>query len=169
MSTQPAVGVVMGSDSDWALMSKCVEQLDRFGIACAVRVLSAHRSPSAVEEFASAASGSGMKVIIAAAGMSAALAGTIAARTNLPVIGVAVPSGPFVGVDALLSMVQMPPGVPVACAGVGEAGAINAAVLAAQMLALSDAALSAKLAQYKQDLADKTLAKDAKLRESLKR
>ncbi len=156
------IAVIMGSDSDVATMKGCIEQLSHFGLQARVRILSAHRSPAAVEEFAASAAANGVAVIIAAAGMSAALAGTIAARTTMPVIGVAIPSGPLNGVDALLSIVQMPPGVPVACAGIGSAGAVNAAVLAAQMLALSDPALQAKLKAYKEELERKTLEKDRK-------
>lgn len=164
----PVVGVVMGSDSDWEVMRKCVEQLREFDIPSEARILSAHRSPSAVEEYATSAAARGLKVIVAAAGMSAALAGVIAAQTTLPVVGVALASGNLGGVDALLSITRMPPGVPVACAGLDGAGAVNAAVLAVQILALADAALAARLATYKQDLCDKTLVKDRKLQEQMK-
>ncbi len=165
--TAPQVAVVMGSDSDYEVMSRCIEQLHSFGIAPEVRVLSAHRTPEAVDEFATAAAERGVKVIIAAAGMSAALAGSIAARTTLPVIGVAIASGPLAGIDALLSTVQMPPGVPVGCTGIGIPGAVNAAVLAAEILAVSDAALAGKLAEFKSVQAKKTLAKDQKLSDQL--
>jgi len=154
------VAVVMGSDSDLAAMKRCLEQLDALGIAHEVRILSAHRTPAAVDEFAAAAAGRGIKVLIAAAGMSAALAGTLAARTTLPVIGVAMASGPLAGIDALLSIVQMPPGVPVACVGVDAAGAVNAAVYAAEILAASDTDLAERLKQHKAAQAEKTLAKD---------
>lgn len=165
---RPLVGVLMGSDSDWDVMAGCVEQLGGFGIECEVRVLSAHRTPAAVDEYAAGAADRGVKLIIAAAGMSAALAGAVAGRTTLPVIGVAMPAGDLAGVDALLSTVQMPPGVPVACAGLGRAGAVNAAVLAAQILALSDASLVDKLRQYKSAQAEKTRAKDRKLQDKLR-
>jgi len=157
------VAIVMGSDSDLEVMQRCVKQLDDLGIAAEVRILSAHRSPDAVDEFAAAAAERGVKVIIAAAGMSAALGGCIAARTTLPVIGVAMASGPLAGVDALLSTVQMPPGVPVGCVGIGKAGATNAAVYAAEILAGSDAALAERLAAFKAEQARKTLEKDRKL------
>ncbi len=160
----PRVAVVMGSDSDLEVMKRCLDQLEAFGIAYEVRILSAHRTPSAVEEFVVEAPGRGVKVFIAAAGMSAALAGTIAARTTLPVVGVAMASGPLAGVDALLSTVQMPPGVPVGCVGIGKAGATNAAVYAAQILGVGDADVAGKLAAYKQAQVDKTLAKDRKVR-----
>ncbi|MDY7009352.1 MAG: 5-(carboxyamino)imidazole ribonucleotide mutase [Planctomycetota bacterium] len=161
------VAVVMGSDNDFEIMSRCIEQLNDFGIATEVRVLSAHRTPGAVDEFAAGAADRGIKVIIAAAGMSAALAGAVSSRTTLPVLGVAIASGPLAGIDALLSTVQMPPGVSVGCTGIGAAGAVNAAVLAAEILATSDADLAGKLAEYKSAQADKTLAKDEKLREQL--
>jgi len=161
----PRVAVVMGSDSDLEVMKRCLEQLEAFGIAHEVRILSAHRTPAAVEQFVAEAPGRGVKVFIAAAGMSAALAGTIAARTTLPVVGVAMASGPLAGVDALLSTVQMPPGVPVGCVGMDKAGATNAAVYAAEILAVADPALAARLAEYRQGQADKTLAKDAAVRD----
>lgn len=161
----PLVGVLMGSDSDWDVMRRCVEQLRDFGIECEVRVLSAHRTPQAVDEYAAGAADRGIRVIIAGAGMSAALAGAVAGRTTLPVVGVAIPAGDLAGVDALLSTVQMPPGVPVACPGLGKAGAVNAAVLAAQILALSDPSLAAKLKEHKSAQAEKTLTKDRKLQE----
>lgn len=163
--SNPRVAVVMGSDNDFEVMSRCIEQLRDFGIDPEVRILSAHRTPGAVDEFASGAAERGVRVIIAAAGMSAALAGAISGRTTLPVLGVAIASGPMAGIDALLSTVQMPPGVPVGCTGIGSAGAVNAAVLAAEILAVSDSALSGKLVEYKSAQADKTLAKDKKLRE----
>ena len=157
------VAIVMGSDSDLDVMKRCVEQLDDLGVPCEVRILSAHRTPEAVDEFASAAADRGIKVIIAAAGMSAALSGCVAAKTDLPVIGVAMASGPLAGVDALLSTVQMPPGVPVGCVGIGKAGAINAAVYAARILAGADAELAQRLKQHKATQAAKTLEKDRKL------
>jgi len=163
--TTPQVAVVMGSDSDLEVMRRCLDRLTAFGIAHEVRILSAHRTPDAVEAFAASAAERGIKVVIAAAGMSAALAGCIAARTTLPVIGVAMASGPLGGVDALLSTVQMPPGVPVGCPGVGAAGATNAAVLAAEILALADAAVSSKLTAYKTEQVEKTLEKDRRLQE----
>ena len=161
------VAIVMGSDSDYEVMNRCIEQLCAFGIEPEVRVISAHRTPEAVDEFAASAADNGIKVIIAAAGMSAALAGAIAARTTLPVLGVAIASGPLAGIDALLSTVQMPPGVTVGCTGIGPAGAVNAAVLAAEILAISDTVLAKKLAEFKSAQTQKTLAKDKKLREQL--
>ena len=161
---KPVVGVVMGSDSDLPKMEKCLAQLDEFSIPYEVRVISAHRTPEAADEYASAAASRGLKVIIAAAGMSAALSGVLAARTTLPVIGVPMPSGPLVGADAALSTLQMPPGVPVGCMAIGEAGATNAAVYAAEILATSDEKLAAKLGKFKKAQARKVAEKDSSLR-----
>jgi len=165
--TKPVVGVVMGSDSDLETMKRCVDQLRAFGIGVEVRVISAHRTPEAAHEYAKSAAERGLKVLIAAAGMSAALSGVLAANTILPVIGVPINSGPLAGVDAAVSTLQMPPGVPVACMAIGAAGATNAAILAAQILALSDTKLAAKLAQFKQDQAKKVAAKDAEIQKGL--
>lgn len=162
MSNKPVVGIVMGSDSDLETMKKCAEQLAALGIASEMRILSAHRTPQAAHEYAAGAASRGLKVLVAAAGMSAALSGVLASVTTLPVIGVPMASGPLAGVDAALSTMQMPPGVPVACMAIN--GAVNAAVFAAQILATSDPALAAKLQQFKADQAAKVLAKDAQLR-----
>lgn len=163
------VGVILGSDSDWEVMRACVEQLDELGVASEVQVLSAHRSPAKVHEYAESAAGRGLEVIIAAAGMSAALAGTVAANTRLPVIGVPVASGPLGGVDALLSTVQMPPGVPVATMAIGPAGARNAAILAAQIVAIKDAELSRALENFKRKLSESVDSKNRSLQEKLRR
>jgi len=158
------VAVVMGSDSDLKVMQSCVEQLRQFGLEPAVRIISAHRTPQVAAEFAQTAEARGVKVIIAAAGMAAHLAGAMAAWTTLPVIGVplAAEGGPA-GLDALLSTVQMPPGVPVATVAIGRAGAKNAAILAVQILALSDPALREKLAGFKKMQEQKVREKDAAL------
>jgi len=159
-----AVAVVMGSDSDMAVMQSCIDTLGDFGIEPAVRIISAHRTPQIAAEFAENAAKSGIKVIIAAAGMAAHLAGALAARTTLPVIGVPLISGSGLeGVDALLSTVQMPAGVPVATMAVGKAGAKNAAILAAQILALSDDRLAKKLAEFKKAQEKKVIEKDSAL------
>jgi len=159
-----AVAVVMGSDSDMAVMQSCIDTLGDFGIEPAVRIISAHRTPQIAAEFAENAAKSGIKVIIAAAGMAAHLAGALAARTTLPVIGVPLISGSGLeGVDALLSTIQMPAGVPVATMAVGKAGAKNAAILAAQILALSDDRLAKKLAEFKRALEKKVIEKDSAL------
>lgn len=158
---RPLVGVVMGSDSDLSTMQRCLDQLMALGIIYEVRIISAHRSPAAAHEYASTAARRGLKVIIAGAGMSAALAGVMAANTTLPVIGVPLATGPLVGVDAAVSTMQMPPGVPVACVSIGAAGATNAGVLAAQILATSDPRLAARLKKHKADMARKVAHADA--------
>jgi 5-(carboxyamino)imidazole ribonucleotide mutase len=149
----PKVAVVVGSKSDLPVMERTFKLLDRFGIGYTNHVMSAHRSPDKVREFARTAASRGLKVIIAAAGMAAHLPGVIAAQTPLPVIGVPLPASALEGVDALYSIVQMPSGVPVAAMAVGAAGAHNAAVLAAEILALSDAGLRKKILAYKRSLA----------------
>ena len=164
---RPLAGVVMGSDSDLETMKRCLKQLDEFGIAYEVRIISAHRTPDIAHEYAATAIQRGLKVIIAAAGMSAALGGVLAANTTLPIVGVPMASGPLVGVDAALSTMQMPPGVPVACMSIGGAGATNAAIYAAQILAVSDKKLAGKLSRFKKSQARKVAKKDAELRKSL--
>jgi len=158
------VAVVMGSDSDLSVMQSCVDQLREFGIEPTVRVLSAHRTPQAAAEFAQTAEARGVRVVIAAAGMAAHLAGAMAAWTTLPVIGVPLTSeGGLAGLDALLSTVQMPPGVPVATVAIGKAGAKNAAVLAVQILALADPALRDKLLEFRKRQEQRVREKDAGL------
>ncbi|MGC9455644.1 MAG: 5-(carboxyamino)imidazole ribonucleotide mutase [Phycisphaerae bacterium] len=161
---RPLVGVVMGSDSDVEIMKRCAEKLTEFGIPYEMRILSAHRTPDLVRQWASEAAGRGMKVIIAGAGMSAALGGAIAAETTLPVVGVPIDSGPLVGVDAALSTMQMPPGVPVACMSIGKAGATNAAIFAAEIIATSDEKLAERLRNFKAEQARKVTEKDEALR-----
>ena len=146
------ISIIMGSTSDLPVMEKACQWLDDHGIDFEVNALSAHRTPAAVEQFARQAQGRGVKVIIAAAGMAAALPGVIAANTPLPVIGVPI-KGMLDGLDALLSIVQMPPGIPVATVGVNAAQ--NAAILAAQMLALSDPAIARQVEAHKQSLGAK--------------
>ena len=156
------VAVVMGSDSDMSVMQSCVDMLGDFGIKPAVRIISAHRTPQIAAGFADNAAKEGIKVIIAAAGMAAHLAGALAGRTTLPVIGVPlISAGGLEGVDALLSTVQMPPGVPVATMAIGKAGAKNAAILAVQILALSDEDLAEKLAEFKKAQKEKVIEKDS--------
>ncbi len=163
--TKPIVGVVMGSDSDLEIMRRCTKQLDAFGIPFEVRIISAHRTPDTAHQYAAGAIERGLKVIIAAAGMSAALAGVLAANTTLPIVGVPINSGPLAGIDAALSTMQMPPGVPVACMSIGAAGATNAAIFAAEILAVADAELAGKLAAFKEAQARKVAEKDASLRD----
>ncbi len=159
------VAIVMGSDSDMEVMKSCIEQLKDFGIDPIVRILSAHRTPHLAADFADSAAKNGIKVIIAAAGMAAHLAGAIAGRTTLPVIGVPLLAKEGVGgLDALLSTVQMPTGVPVATVAVGKPGAKNAAILAVQILALSDTKLADKLSAFKKDLEKKVIEKDSSLK-----
>lgn len=156
------VAVVMGSDSDRSVMQGCVDQLRAFGIEPEVRILSAHRTPQAAAEFAQTAESRGIKVIVAAAGMAAHLAGAMAAWTTLPVIGVPLTcEGGLAGMDALLSTVQMPPGVPVATVAIGKSGAKNAAILAVQILALANPALRDKLLEFKKQQEQKVREKDA--------
>lgn len=149
---KPLVSIIMGSTSDLPVMEKAMKQLEELQIPFEVNALSAHRTPEAVETFAKNAKGSGVKVIIAGAGMAAALPGVIAAQTSLPVIGVPI-KGMLDGLDALLSIVQMPPGIPVATVGVN--GAANAAVLAAQMIAIGDEEVAARVADQKRRLGEK--------------
>jgi 5-(carboxyamino)imidazole ribonucleotide mutase len=139
----PSVGILVGSKSDLSIMEKCTKRLEDLGVDHELEVLSAHRTPDAVAEYVASAPGRGIKVFICAAGMAAHLAGAVAARTNLPVIGIPIAAGTLGGFDALLATVQMPSGVPVATVAVN--GAANAAVLAAQILALSDPELAERL------------------------
>ena len=141
----PQVGIVMGSDSDWPLVKKACETLDKFGVAYETRVISAHRTPELAIEYSKTAESRGLKVVIAAAGGAAHLAGVLAAGTVLPVIGIPVAGGALNGLDALYATVQMPGGVPVATVACDKAGARNAAWMAAQILALSDDALRARI------------------------
>ena len=163
------IGLVIGSDSDWHVMREAAKVLDDFGLGYEVNVISAHRSPQAAHNYASGAAQRGLKVIIAAAGMAAHLAGMMAADTTLPVIGIPVDSGSLGGIDALLATVQMPPGVPVATVAIGPPGARNAAVLAAQILALSDLNLAEKLAEYKARLAEQVAQNSKKLADRIAR
>lgn len=164
MVSKKMVAVVMGSDSDMSIMQSCIDQLACFDVEPVVRIISAHRTPQIATDFAQNAAQNGIKVIIAAAGMAAHLAGSLAARTFLPIIGVPLAaSAGLGGVDALLSTVQMPAGVPVASMGIGKAGAKNAALFAIQILALSDEKLSKKLAEFKKAQEKKVIEKDSAL------
>jgi phosphoribosylamine--glycine ligase len=152
--SQARVGIVMGSDSDLPVMQAAADILKSFGVGYEITVASAHRSPQRAMQFAGKARDRGLKVIIAGAGHAAHLAGVMAAHTILPVIGVPIDSSCLQGMDALLSTVQMPPGIPVATVSIGKSGAKNAAILAVQILALADADLADKLAAYKNKMAD---------------
>src|ERR671919_1105725 len=158
-----SVLILMGSDSDAPIMQGAVDVLKEFEIACEMTVASAHRSPERVMRLVREAPARGVKLFIVGAGAAAHLGGVVAAHTTLPVIGVPIDSSALNGLDALLSTVQMPPGVPVATVSIGKAGATNAAVLAAQILAASDEALAKRLGEYKEKLAKKVDAAAAKL------
>jgi 5-(carboxyamino)imidazole ribonucleotide mutase len=147
--SQALIGVVMGSNSDWKIMSKAVEQLEAFGIPHEYKVVSAHRTPDLLFEYASTAKERGLKAIIAGAGGAAHLPGMLAAKTTLPILGVPVPSRYLKGVDSLHSIVQMPAGIPVATFDIGEAGATNAALFAISLLANNDPALAKKLTEFR--------------------
>jgi 5-(carboxyamino)imidazole ribonucleotide mutase len=159
---EPLVGVIMGSDSDLPVLQGAIDVLGELGVACEARVVSAHRTPDVMFEYARTAAERGLKVIIAGAGGAAHLPGMTASFTSLPVIGVPVPLAHLDGVDSLLSIVQMPAGIPVATVGIGNAR--NAGLLAVRILATSDAALAKKLDRYRDDLAATVRDKDAKLR-----
>lgn len=148
-SGSPLVGVVMGSKSDWEYMSPAKEVMDELGIPHEVRVMSAHRTPDLTLEYSAAARGRGLKAIIAGAGGAAHLAGVIAAKTTLPIIGVPMPTTSLNGMDSLLAIVQMPKGVPVATMAIGKAGAANAALFAAALIALQDSALAERLEKWR--------------------
>lgn len=162
-SFKPQVALLMGSDKDYEVMREAKRVLDEFGVACEMRVISAHRTPRLCAEFAASARERGIKVIIAGAGRAAHLAGVVAAWTTLPVIGVPLDAG-MQGVDALLSTVQMPAGVPVATMAVGRSGAVNAALFAVEILALEDRALRERLERFRERQAEETRLKDERLR-----
>lgn len=164
MST-PLVAVVMGSDSDWSVMQRAAEALDELGIAHEVEVLSAHRTPDAMIAYGRAAAGRGIRVIIAGAGGAAHLPGMIASVTTLPVVGVPVPLATLDGLDSLLSIVQMPAGIPVATVSIG--GARNAGILAARIIGSADAAVAARLAAFAAELEQTVAGKNAALKASL--
>lgn len=155
------VAVLMGSDSDLPVMESTLKTLESLGVPYEVKITSAHRTPDNTRVYITDADGRGCGVFIAAAGMAAHLAGTVAAHTCKPVIGVPLAAGALQGMDSLLSTVQMPPGIPVACVAIGDAGAKNAAFLAAQILALSDPELAARIKKKRQEAAEKVLAKNA--------
>jgi phosphoribosylaminoimidazole carboxylase PurE protein len=159
----PVVGIVMGSASDWPSLEPAAALLQEWGIGVEVSVASAHRSPHKAQAYAREVAGRGIKVIIAAAGAAAHLAGVLAAETTLPVIGVPIPSSSLQGLDSLLSTVQMPAGVPVATMALGAAGAKNAAIFAAQILALNDSRLQEKLKQHKLELEAQVVEQNDKI------
>ena len=160
---EATVGIVMGSDSDWPLVQKAAQTLEKFGVAYETRVISAHRTPDVAIEYSKTAEARGLKVIIAAAGGAAHLGGVLAAGTVLPVIGIPVAGGALNGLDALYATVQMPSGVPVATVACGSAGPVNAALLAVQILGTADAELRAKFHAHKKTLADKVAKANEKI------
>lgn len=161
---KPLVGIVMGSDSDLPIMTETAKRLKEFGIPFEIEITSAHRSPIRTSKFAREASRRGLKLIIVGAGGASHLAGIIAAETILPVIGVPIDNSPLSGIDSLLSTVQMPSGVPVATMAIGKAGAANAAIYAAEIIATSDRNMANKLIRFKQDLEKSVVAKSEKLK-----
>ncbi|MBI4443053.1 MAG: 5-(carboxyamino)imidazole ribonucleotide mutase [Acidobacteria bacterium] len=160
----PLVGILMGSDSDLPIMTEAARTLQEFGITFELEIASAHRSPARSAQYARSAAKRGLKVIIVGAGGAFHLGGAIASETTLPVLAVPMPNSPLGGLDSLLSTVQMPSGVPVGVMGLGKSGAVNAAILAAQILAISDSALSRKLSEHKQKMAQEVAAKSARLK-----
>ncbi len=165
MNDPIAIGILMGSDSDWPVMAEAHETCERFGVGAEVRVLSAHRRPDEVAEYARTAAARGLKVLIAGAGGAAHLPGVVAALTHLPVVGVPVQSKDLGGLDSLLAIVQMPSGVPVATVGINRAA--NAALLAIQILAVADRDLAERLLSFKRELAEQGAKADARLGEKL--
>lgn len=156
--SKPLVAIIMGSDSDWPVMKNAAQMLADFGVAYEARVVSAHRTPDLMFQFAESAAGNGFQVIIAGAGGAAHLPGMVAAKTTLPVLGVPVPSKHLQGQDSLLSIVQMPKGIPVATFAIGDAGAANAGLFAVAMLANQDQALAQKLTAFRTKQAEKVYA-----------
>lgn len=155
--SQIQVALMMGSKNDMPVIDEAVKMLSSFGISTEVKVLSAHRTPKQTAEYAESLESRGIKVVICAAGGAAALSGVVAAHTNIPVLGIPLDSMGFGGLDALLSTVQMPPGVPVACVGVGKAGAKNAALIAVRIMALTDQTLAKQLKTFVKEQAEKIL------------
>ena len=169
MANQPVVAVLMGSKSDLPVVEGAFKVFDEFGIPYEAHAMSAHRTPVEAMEFAANAEKNGFKVVICAAGMAAHLGGVVAAHTTLPVIGIPIASEPFIGLDALFSIVQMPPGIPVAAVTAGKAGGKNAALYAVSILALGDAALAEKLKEFRRKQTAQVLKADAELQEELNR
>ncbi len=165
MDKQTEVAVIMGSDSDLPTVAETLKIFDKFAIKYSVNIASAHRTSEFVKQCVNNAENNGAKVFIAVAGMSAALPGVVASETILPVIGVPMEGKALAGMDALFSIAQMPPSIPVACVSIGKAGAINAAILAMEILAVSDKNMSNKLIDYRKQMKEKILAKDKKLNE----
>jgi phosphoribosylaminoimidazole carboxylase PurE protein len=168
-STKPKVGILMGSDSDLEVMREAETRLEYFGIPYETRILSAHRTPGKAAEYAATAHRRGLEVIIAGAGAAAHLAGAIAANTTLPVIGIPIDSSSLKGLDALLATAQMPAGIPVATMAIGKAGAANAGIFAAQIVARKDAKIAAQLIEFKKEMAAGVEERDRKLQSQKQR
>ena len=168
MNKTPVVGILMGSDSDWAVMQEAAVVLRQFAIPFEMTVSSAHRTPERTHQYASRAAQRGLKVLIAGAGAAAHLAGVVAANTTLPVIGVPLAATDLQGLDALLATVQMPGGIPVATMAIGRAGARNGALFALRLLAISDPPLAEKLIAFQHDMAESVQLKNDALQERLK-
>lgn len=166
---KPLIGIIMGSDSDWPIVKEGAKTLDKFDVPYEVKVVSAHRTPELASSYAHGAARRGIKVIIAAAGGAAHLAGALAAHTSLPVIGIPVKSGTVNGLDALLATLQMPAGIPVATVTLGSAGPVNAALLAVQILALSRPGLSRKLVRHKTAMKKKVARGEARVRSEMRK
>jgi 5-(carboxyamino)imidazole ribonucleotide mutase len=166
-TASPLVGILMGSDTDLPVMVEVSKTLEKFGIAYEMEVCSAHRSPARTHEYASAAAGRGIKVLIVGAGGAAHLAGVVASVTSLPVIGVPLATTPLNGMDSLLAIVQMPAGIPVATMAIDKAGATNAAILAAQILGTSDPKMAERLKGHKEDLARSVQEKNSRLQQKI--
>jgi phosphoribosylaminoimidazole carboxylase PurE protein len=163
MINKTKVAIIAGSDTDLPVIAETIKLLENFGVKYCVSVASAHRTPAMVEKYVAQAEKNGAQVFIAAAGMAAALPGVVASKTLLPVIGIPIESKTLGGIDALFSIVQMPPGIPVATVAIGKAGAKNAALLAVQILSLKDAALNKKMAAYRKKNGDTIIEKDKRL------
>lgn len=163
METDKKVLILMGSDSDLPVMEEAAKVLERFGVGCRMTVASAHRTPERAIKLASEARETGIEVIIAGAGAAAHLAGVLASKTTLPVIGVPIDASPLSGMDALLSTVQMPGGIPVASMAIGKAGAMNAGIFAAEILSIKYPELAVKLAEFRREMAEKVEAKAKKV------
>lgn len=162
---KPIVAIIVGSDSDLPIVQETTNILEELGVPYEITIGSAHRTPDRVAQYVSTASERGIKVIIAAAGAAAHLPGVVASKTNLPVIGIPIDSSPLNGVDSLYSIVQMPGGIPVAAMAIGRAGALNAGIFAAQIIALSDPEVSQKLIEYRRKMAESVKSKADKLAE----
>jgi 5-(carboxyamino)imidazole ribonucleotide mutase len=167
MPTSPLVGILMGSDTDLPVMVEVSRTLEKFGIPYEMEVCSAHRSPGRTHEYASAAAGRGLKVLIVGAGGAAHLAGVVASVTSLPVIGVPLATTPLNGMDSLLAIVQMPAGIPVATMAIDKAGATNAAILAAQIIGTSDPKMAERLKGHKEELARSVQEKNSRLQQKI--